>query len=176
MMGLTPCNNSSGKTDQRTFIYAAWPFSSKSHRSESTKHYIISHVSPPRCRATLTNSFPRGFHCISHTHSHTTDFLALQTSTSVGNTSALLLPSPHCDAASQTPTLPIKETTETPPPPAVKLHTHNLRTLYHIHPACYIYCFPQSFALARCLHLQTTRTAELTTDTGHFLIGLHCLC
>lgn len=38
----------------------------------------------------------------------------------IGNT--LPLTSPHCDAASQTPTLPIKETTETPPPQAVKLH------------------------------------------------------
>jgi hypothetical protein len=29
------------RTDQETFIYAAWPFSSRSHRSQSTKHYII---------------------------------------------------------------------------------------------------------------------------------------
>ena len=38
----------------------------------------------------------------------------------IGNT--LPLPSPHCDAASQVPTLPTKETPETPPPQAVKLH------------------------------------------------------
>jgi hypothetical protein len=94
---------------------------------------------------------------LTHTHSHTTDFLALQTSTSVGNTSALLLPSPHCDAASQTPTLPIKETTETPPPQAVKLHTI---CGPYINLACYIYCFLESLAFDRCLHLQTTRKAE----------------
>jgi hypothetical protein len=175
MMGLTPCNNSSGKTDQRTFIYAAWPFSSKSHRSESTKHYIISHVSPPRCRATLTNSFPRGFHCISHTHSHTTDFLALQTSTSVGNTSALLLLSPHCDAASQTPTLPIKETTETPPPPAVKLHTFCGPYITSILLATYTVFLRVLLSPAACT-CKLRERPRLTTDAGHFLIGLHCLC
>jgi hypothetical protein len=94
---------------------------------------------------------------LTHTHSHTTDFLALQTSTSVGRQYSRSLPSPHCDAASQTPTLPTKETTETPPPQAVKLHTI---CGPYIHLARCIYCFPESFAFDRCLHLQTTREAE----------------
>lgn len=89
------------------------------------------HASPPHCccRATLT-SFSRGFHDVSRTHTQHTQnrfpgFLTSKKQASrarppIGNT--LPLPSPHCDAASQTPTLRTKETPETPPPQAVKLH------------------------------------------------------
>lgn len=91
-------------------------------------------------RPTDPDDFARGFHRSTRTHSTTSYFLVSE----IARSNRLShVHDPHCDAASQTPTLPTKETTETPPPQTVSaayVHIHTclpaLKHTFCLQPIC----------------------------------------
>lgn len=106
-------------------------------------------------RPTDPDDSARGFHRSTRTHSTTSYFLVSE----IARSNRLShVHHPHCDAASQTPTLPTKETTETPPPQTVSaayVHIHTcLPALKHT--------FLPATRLHSCACLQDTPKPRLT--------------